>query len=85
MLTKNPQELSAIICLLLAELESELWQDQNLNKNSGRQGIDFNSIDDTKFDNPNFIEAYKMSVSPKYNKNQINQLLLNYLGSCPVD
>ena len=34
MLTKNPQELSAIICLLLAELESELWQDQNLNKNS---------------------------------------------------
>lgn len=52
---------------------------QNLNKNSGRQGIDFNSIDDTKLDNPNFIESYKMSVNPKYNKTQINKLLIDYL------
>lgn len=41
--------------------------------------IDFDKIDETKFDNPIFIEACKMAINPKYNKFQITLLLYNYL------
>jgi hypothetical protein len=41
--------------------------------------IDFDNIDDSRFSNPGFIEAYLLSLNPAYNKKQIYKLLLDYL------
>ncbi|MBP9812127.1 hypothetical protein KBC86_01985 [Candidatus Gracilibacteria bacterium] len=45
----------------------------------GEKEIDLTTIEDKKFDNPDFIEACKMSKNPSYNKQQIQRLLLDYL------
>ncbi len=54
---------------LISDFKSELWW----------QNIDFDSIDNSKLDREDFIEAYKMSLNPSYNKREINRLLLDYL------
>lgn len=54
---------------VISTMKSSLWS----------QNIDFNSIDNAKLDRAEFIEAYKMSLNPSYNKRQINKLLLDYL------
>ena len=51
----------------------------DIKKVLGNKNIDINTIDDEKIDNPLFIEAYKLSINPSYNKTQINKLLLDYL------
>lgn len=54
---------------VISSIKANLW-DQN---------IDFEAIDNAKLDREEFIEAYKMSLNPRYNKRQINKLLFDYL------
>lgn len=54
---------------VISSIKSSLWE----------ENIDFEKIDNSKLDREEFIEAYKMSLNPSYNKRQINRLLLDYL------
>lgn len=53
------------------ELKSNLLKDN--------KEIDLEKIDSEKLERPEFLEAYKMAKNPKYNKEQINHLLIEYL------
>jgi len=54
---------------IISEIKKNLWN----------WYIDFNEILDEKINNPFFIEAFKISMNPKYNKKHIDKLLLKYL------
>ncbi|AKH33337.1 hypothetical protein XF24_01014 [candidate division SR1 bacterium Aalborg_AAW-1] len=57
---------------LLSHIKSNLTHEE-------KGDIDVHTIDDEKYENTDFLEACKMSWSPKYNKHQINKLLMDYL------
>ena len=79
---KNTKNID-VIQWILAEVSLQYFERMYHKKwnNKLKRELDISEdIPDEKLNNRDFIEAYKMSVSPEYNKEQIQKLLSDFLS-----